>query len=378
VPGKRQHYVPRFLLRRFAIDPTDKRSLVFRLDKKTGQPRRVNPANEVVVGHYYRIVGEDGTVDDTADEVLDRIETMAAEVIAKLADPAYTVTGDDVQRLVLFIVTLKNRTPQGREALRETDERAGELWLEMLLSDREHFHHVMRKHGGTEEDIEAERLKALDELKSGRIVMESSPEREVALMFGAVENTAKTVFEKLACVCLRAPADGKSLFVVSDHPVSHYDPTPKTPEAGASFMSSPNSLTCVPLDPRFALLLVQDRPPQTWVDVEATPNDVDQTNLLTYAWARDAIYGPTQETVTRVRRLAKQNPRLMGEFAYRPPRIWVTEDEDDDGRAGPRQFTSRFKGKTATRTLHVTQEGLDEARRSAWSPSDDGPESVDP
>lgn len=33
MPGKRQHYVPRFLLRRFSIDPANKKSHIFKLEK---------------------------------------------------------------------------------------------------------------------------------------------------------------------------------------------------------------------------------------------------------------------------------------------------------------------------------------------------------
>jgi hypothetical protein len=51
MPGKRQHYVPKFLIRRFAIDPTNKKSLIVKLEKRTGKPSRVNPLNELVIGH---------------------------------------------------------------------------------------------------------------------------------------------------------------------------------------------------------------------------------------------------------------------------------------------------------------------------------------
>jgi hypothetical protein len=239
-----------------------------------------------------------------------------------------------------------------------------------MLSDREHFHRVMRKRGDTEEEVEAQRLQALEELRAGRIVGESSPEREVALMFMAVEHTTKTIFEQLGCICLRAPVGGKSPFILSDHPVAHYDPTPKMPDAGAGFMSSPNSMTLIPLDPACALLLVQGQP-QTWQDVDVTSDEVDEMNLLTYAWSREAVYGPSQESVTRVRRLAKKNPKVMAEFASRPPRISITESDGPTDKAGPHAFTSRFKGQQATATLHVTKEAFDEARRQAWGPSDE-------
>ena len=364
------------MFRRFCIDPADKKSHIFRLDKSTGRNGRVNPVNEAVIGHYYRLVDEDGGVDNTADELLDHFETKAAEVIKQLGGPTHRPTPEDVFWLTLFIVTLKQRTPRGREALRATDERAGELQLEVLLSDRERYHRTMSGAGRAADEVEAERLKLLTDLRDGRIQMESSPSREVALMFMAFEQTGQAIFDQLAWVCVRAPDDPKSCFVLSDHPVAHYDPTPKVPEAGRSFMSSPNSSTFIPLDPKFGLLLVQGRPPLSWEDTELAAGEVDELNLLTYAWAQDAIYGPTQDAVTRVRSYARSHRSLLGEYAYRPPRIWVTEDDGGPPRAGARTFTSDFRGDRVSRALYVTQPGIDEARRRAWPSSDDEPDAA--
>lgn len=350
MPGKRQHYVPRFLLRRFAIDPTAKKSYIYKLEKSTGRPLRVNPLNEVVIGRYYRIVLDDGTVIDAADEALDRIEAMAAEVVPEVADPGYVVSGEHVLILMLFIASLKNRTPQTREALRETDEQAADLALEQMLSDRNRYHERF----GTErpvDEVEAERLKLLDALRAGRIGMMSSPEREVTLVFMALEEVTNMLFNDMSIQCIRVLPTSKTTFVLSDHPVAHYEPTPKTPESGAGFMSSPNSQTWVPLDPRFGLLLTPQNP-QSWVNREATDGEVDELNLLTYAWARDATYGPSQEAVTRVRRFAKANRALLGEFKYRPPRLWVSRSSDNLG-TGVHEFTSRQKGQAVKRKLYV-------------------------
>ena len=215
VPGKRQHYIPLFLLRRFCIDPQDKKSLIFRLDKKTGQNRRANPTNEAVVGHYYRMVLEDGAVDNTADETLDRIETLSSDVIRRLEDPAYEVNGDDVAQLMLFITTLKQRTPQGREALREVDALAGELFLEMRLSDREEYHRVMGA-GRPADEVEHERLQALRDLREGRVGVESTQSREVAMMFVALEQGTNAIFERLGVSCVRPRAGSKARFVLTD------------------------------------------------------------------------------------------------------------------------------------------------------------------
>ena len=207
MPGKRQHYIPRFLLRRFAIDPGEKTPHVWRLDKRSGRPNRVNPANETVIDHYYRVVLEDGTVVEEADKVLTRIEDMAARVIRELVDPGYTVSGEDVLRLMLFIVSLKNRTPQAREALREADKRAAELDVEARLSDREAYHRIMRKEGESDEETEAGRLKALEDLNSGRVVIESTLEREVTLMFVGFQEAVDTLLGSLAIICIRSPRE---------------------------------------------------------------------------------------------------------------------------------------------------------------------------
>jgi hypothetical protein len=181
----------------------------------------------------------------------------------------------------------------------------------------------------------------------------------VALMFMGLNETTDTLFQQLGIQCIRIPASSKATFVLSDHPVAHYEPTPKTPESGAGFVSSPNSTTWVPLDPRFGLLLGPQEPGK-WEDIEASDDDVDELNLLTYAWARDAIYGQSQEAVTRVRRVAKQNPTLLGEFRYRPPRVWVSRGGDES--PGPYEFTSRHKGQTVTRTLYVTEQATADSR----------------
>jgi Protein of unknown function (DUF4238) len=367
VPGKRQHYVPRLLLRRFSIDPSDKKSHVWRLDKRTGQPLRVNPVNEVVVGHYYRMTFDDGTVDDTADETLDRIEGLAATVIANLADASYPVNGGDFYALLLFIVSLRNRTPQAREALREMDEQAHELMLEVTLANKDEYHRSMRESGQTVAEVEAGRLKMLADLGTGRLRIGSTPDREIPLMFMALQQTVDTLVTAVDCLCVRIPEASSASFVISDHPVAHYDPTPKTPESGGGFISSPNTRTWIPLDPKFGLILVQKQP-APWQNVAADGKDVDELNLLTYAWAREAVYGPSQHAVARVRQLAKANRPLMAEFRYRPPRVWISDRRDAGRGAGPHRFTSRFKGESVTRTMYVSPEAFADQQGPVWPP----------
>jgi hypothetical protein len=348
--GKRQHYVPRFMLRRFGIDPADKRTMVWRLDKKTGKPERVNPANEAVIGRYYRVTHDDGSVDDSADEILDVIENDASNVIRRVADVDYRPTADHVGVLLLFALTLKLRTPQGREAIHELDANAGNLGYEVWLRNQRQFHDAMRFLGETAEQLDARRLSQLEALKSGRIQVKSTSSREVWIMLSSLIEMSDELFEKLGCVLYRAPDDGKSPFILSDNPVAHYDPD--SDDGGAGFLLGPRGGTLVPLDPSFALVFVSHGA-GSWRDVALTRKDVGEHNLLTYAWARDAIYGPSQDALTRVRQAARRSPQLLGELAYRPPRLWVGDPEQASQPAGWHTFTSTYRGQTRTRRAFV-------------------------
>jgi hypothetical protein len=365
MPGKRQHFIPQFHQRRFGAEPRNKKTLVWRLDKKTGKPERVQPADEAVVEDYYSVQLEDGTIVNHADDVLGRFESDVAPVIERIvSDPGYRISGRDVQILLFYIVTLKQRTPQAREYLREAGEQADKMLLEAMLSDHDHYHRVMAK---TEDDVErreADRLRLLEQLRTGGITMEMSAEGEVAHMLLGVEETTRRLYNEIGVECVRVPEGSKRLLLTSDHPVAHYDPTPRHPDAGVSFMSSPNSVTAIALDPRLALLLVQGHP-QQWTDDVASETDVEEINLLTYAWAHNAIYGPSQQAVTEVRRLAKREPARLAPFHRRPPRVWIGRSKDDS--PGPVEFTSESKHGTVKHTFNVPRQPDDENRRF-WPP----------
>jgi hypothetical protein len=366
MPGRQQHFIPQFHQRRFGVEPRRKKTLVWRLDKKTGKPERVRPADEAVIRDYYSVMLDDGTIVNHADDALGRFESDVAPVVERIvSDPHYRVTGKDVQTLLFYIVTLKQRTSQAREELRETDERTNELLFEAMLTDSERYHRVMAKTGESRETREASRLKMLKELRAGNIVMETTPEREVALMLISVEDVTRKLYEEIGVICLRVPDDSKKVFITSDHPVAHYDPTPRHDNAGAGYMSSPNAMTAIALDPRLALLLVQGRP-QQWADETADEEDIEDINLLTYAWAHNAIYGPSQQTITGVRALAKREPSRLAKFRRRPARVWIGRSAGED--PGPVAFTSKSKHGTVTGTFHV-RASKDESRQF-WPPSD--------
>jgi Protein of unknown function (DUF4238) len=307
MPGKRQHYVSRFHLARFR-DPSDEHGRVWRAGKDDDSLRLVVPRREAAIDNYYRIVLDDGTIRNDADDLLTNIDNAAAPVIVKVADREYRVSGQDVYDLLQYIVTLHNRTPQPREALEEVAARGAEMQFEVLLSDRERHHATMAKSGRTAEEIEQQRLKMLADLRDGRLELEAPPGQVTGMMFVAIGPATDALFESLGVTCLRPASSELSRFILSDHPVSHCDPKPKLKDAAAGFLSSDPSATWVPLDPDFGVLLTQQAT-GTWAERTISQQEIDELNVQTYAWAREAIYSPSAVLANRVREYASTQPQ---------------------------------------------------------------------
>jgi hypothetical protein len=69
----KHHYVPRFLLERFA-DERDAKGQVWALDKTSGRPFKTNPRNVAAISNFYT---QDGEPEDAAEETLARLEATA-------------------------------------------------------------------------------------------------------------------------------------------------------------------------------------------------------------------------------------------------------------------------------------------------------------
>jgi Protein of unknown function (DUF4238) len=362
----RQHYIPKFLQRRFGINPKDRKTKIWRLDLATGTPRKGNPHNEYVQRLYYRIENERGETEDGVETLLSDIEGKAASVLADIVGDPSTEPGDlQLFALANFIATLANRTPDARADLAAADVEFSKLIAKGLFSDRDAARRAIGSDATDEEMAEWQR-RLVSDLDAGDIYFESSPSREVGLMLMALEPVAEWLFDRARWTCLLAPPERS--FVLSDSPVAHHDLTPKFPEAGHGFESSPGSMTVVPIDPCVALLITPHRNGSPrWSARHGDAATVDDINLLLYAQADEAILGPTQETVTRVRREAKCSPGRAGAYRKRRKRIWVTEVSaaDSPGTGGIRTFRSTNRDGAATKQLWVDPAGEREAMRRA-------------
>lgn len=358
------HYVPQFLLRRFGRPPNTRKTKVARLDVASGDMRVSNPRNEAGKRFFYRLDLEDmeaingGDLPDPneIEKLLSRIEAVAAPVVAQLVKhPRRTTELEQLVALSNFVAALLHRTPDGRADLAEADAEIQRLASIEVFSDPE----AVRR-GMPSETTEAEVLEMRDrivrDLMERCIEFESTPMREIGMLLRAIPVIGEWLMTKAQWTVLRAPSDRQ--FVLSDAPVAQYDPTPKVEGAGAGFASSPTSMTLLPIDPSAALLIQPS--PDGYVSLpmprQVTREQVDDINLLSYAQADQAIFGPVKSILAGVHCSAALDPDRVAAYRRRRPRIWLGEAATRGPTSGDvLTFDSVNRDGRVTRQMRIGQ-----------------------
>jgi len=112
VDAKRQHYVSRFLLSRFA----DEREQVRTVDKQTGKSFPQNMKNAAVETHFYRIEFGDKLPSNQFEQLLSTCEDSAAVVINRILDEDFWTLPDwERATLSMFVAIQAVRTRSVRD-----------------------------------------------------------------------------------------------------------------------------------------------------------------------------------------------------------------------------------------------------------------------
>jgi len=127
-------------------------------------------------------------------------------------------------------------------------------------------------------------------------------------------------------------------FITSDRGLAMHDPTPPLPWTSHAWLSSPNVEVTIPLSSDICLRV--DFPDRGTVVLEdVNEKDADTINLRTYGWAKDYIYGHSQDLLARVRRLSKQRPGDV--VRPKPPQQTILLDRDIDDPSLAREHKRR-------------------------------------
>jgi hypothetical protein len=188
--GKRHHFVPKFLLRRFAETGGRWQGHIWRLDIATGRPRVAVPRTEAARGRYYDVPAEFVTDGFEPERLLATIESAAASAISKCeraapGEPPPGLTRADIDVLTVFATLQTVRTPADRRERAYLDSIMDPEMFELRLSAPERaVQHIQAMSPElSSEEAEALRVEMIEDLRAGRVRLESPEARQVASMF---------------------------------------------------------------------------------------------------------------------------------------------------------------------------------------------------
>jgi hypothetical protein len=351
VAGVRHHVVSAFLLERFARD-TQRGRLVAMLDKATGKPTCVSPRDAAVRRHFYSIDVDEAQRDPGIEEVLSKIESIAAPLVRGVDEGEFPVREHRLE-LALFLAVCWLRTPAWREQMGSVMEQATTALVGKSYElDPEAAQRAFADSDMSRDEIEEFRQEFIEGLATGRFVVKFPKNLMLRYFLEGAVGAQWTMF-LLDWTVVRLPDDYEE-FVIADNPFSLFDPTPAFPGGGSGLLSSPNAQGFMPLGPRTGILL--EATPEIWewarenLDAlykmtdeeradavndheggwaEATPKRefVQELNLRSYATAERYIFG-SQDAVQTVRAQAKANPPRVRLLTLRGPRLHMVEDDE--------------------------------------------------
>lgn len=219
---KGQHYVTAAYLRKFATG-SGRRAMLYVYERDRDEPYRQKPERAARVTNYYSIRKEDGSWDDSIEDLLGQVESTAVPLIERLAIADFEPSWNDRINISTFIGFQEFRVPWTRQQM--------ENLYKGLISHMMRFTAAVP--GQMEADLERMKAKGIDVkdvtadqlremIKGGRYEIEVNPAASLMPMLEQVPEVSQIYAQMMWTVlCSR---EG-SLFVTSDNPVVKFDPT---------------------------------------------------------------------------------------------------------------------------------------------------------
>ena len=326
--AKRHHFIPRFLLNRFADD--DER--LTQLDTSTGAPQQIGAKQAASRHHFYTFADEDGVKSAAVEGVFGMVESHAAPALLRLEQEG-AVSDIDRGTISLFLAYLVARTPAAREEAERVSQEAFARMMAAHVADPMAFMELVQAQAEDDEEMRltadaAEELRQsmLRMLKEGRLKI-TSPDGGAATnaLIEAAYSRTILIYSATEWTLLRTDLSG---FVTSDRGHASVDPTPQHPWMAEGIYSSPNAQTYFPISAE-SCLVISPGEPTLRVD-HADEEQVMEANLRICGWADRYIYGSNQTVVAAVRRAQKKHPDLAAAPSPFRSVMLIPRDPDDD------------------------------------------------
>jgi len=289
--AKAQHYIPKFYLKGF----TDKQGSLW-VYEKFKPLRESKPKKEAHRPDYYTHA-EKGERDETAEDLLKKVESQVAPVICKLANPEYRLLPDDASNLVVFVAFMFARVPNWRENLDKIAASTLKQSQIEIASDKEAFHKHLEKYEqetGQPLGMDFEEMRQF--LLSGDFDIE---QKSKAFNLGAMFSSGLgilEIIEKYGYEALYAPKG--RFFMTSDSPVFILLPNGTGDATVGVGFGWPDVEVFFPLNKRTCLRMKKGIKPQGHF-IEA--GFVDSINDLVMATSTQYLY--SSERQRRISRL---------------------------------------------------------------------------
>jgi hypothetical protein len=187
------------------------------------------------------------------------------------------------------------------------------------------------------EEIEALRRRLRGRINRGERLFDSTPDRELGMMFWHLESISVALAGGCEWTILRT--NDQLPFVLGDAGLAIVDTDPSQIDRGLAFASSPTVETTLPLSPTTCLVLWPKTPSGlhlptgslrriACVERPATDQEVQSLNLRSLAWSSQDVYASGAVALSPLKGLAKRNAALVKSYRPRGPKIWVGEERD--------------------------------------------------
>jgi hypothetical protein len=287
---KAQHYIPKFYLKGF----TDRQKRLW-VCERFKPIRDSKPKNEAHRPDYYT-VAEQGRRNEMVEDILKQVESKAAPIISKLANPQYVLTPENAGHVMVFVAFMFARVPSWRDNLGNLAVRQAQETMLEAANDKERFHRMcleMEKERGTSLGVDFE------ELRHNALQDRFNIKQSTAYNLGSMCLSACDLANELATMGYQAfyAPEGK-FFLTSDSPVYTIQPDGTGEAAVGMGFGRENVEVYCPLNKKTCFRLKKGISPMGRT-IEA--GRVDEINRVTMATA--VHYAYSSEGHRRIARL---------------------------------------------------------------------------
>lgn len=289
--AKAQHYIPKFYLKGF----TDREKRLW-VCERFKPIRDSKPKDEAHRPDYYTHA-EQGQRDETAEDILKQVESKAAPIICKLANPQYVLTPENASHVIMFVAFMFARVPSWRENLDNLVTQLAKKKMLEIANDKERFHRAcleLERDKGESLGVDFEGLRQ-SALNDRFKIKQDSIAFNLGSMCLSAFDIAKQIGE-MGYQAFYAP-QGK-FFVTSDSPVYTVQPDGRGAATVGMGFGWANVEVYFPLNKKACFRLKRGIKPMGRMIEEGR---VDEINRLTMATAVQFLY--SSEGYKRIARL---------------------------------------------------------------------------